>query len=267
MRNVSKLLLVLSLIAFAAFISCSNGTDSNKTEGDPEDPNFQMAQGFIEGFVDSTFNAARYGTSYLTFDGNGPLNVTEDTMYVVFDEMTCWWEIYVSYSDTTGLSYTFIDSVKFQDASGCQQFPDTATTTEIEYRAYADAGLIADSISMTAILSQNMLITGIQGDYVVVNTSGSEDLDMTYGQADYAVDFDGTVIDLTFLRDDVVEGVQAYPLSGTMFLSMTVSTVWPNGSSNMSWTADITFYEDHYHVYAVSGDNYWEWDVYYQQPL
>ena len=267
MRKASKLLLVLSLLAFAAFISCSNGTDSNKTEGDPEDPNFQMAQGLVESYVDSTFNAARYGTSYLTFDGSGPLNAVEDTINIVFDDMTCWWEVYVAYSDTNGLSYTFTDSVKFQDASGCQQFPDTATTTEIEFRAHADGGLIADSVTMNAVLMHNMLITGIQADYVVINTSGSEDLNMTYGQVLYNVDYDGTVNDLTFLRDDLVEGVQAYPLSGTMFLTLSVSTVWPNGSSNINWTANVTFYEDHYHVHLESGDNYWEWDVYYQQPL
>lgn len=266
MRNVSKLLMVLTLVASVVLLACSKSTDNDRTEGDPNDQDFQMAQGLLEGLVDSTLSAAMAGAGYLNFDGSGPLRVTEDTAYVVFDEATCWWEVYISYSDTTGFSYIFVDSVKFQDSEGCQQFPDSNTTNEIEYRAYADVGIIADSGSISAVLNENMLITGIQGDYVVINSSATGDMDMIYGQVSYAVDYSGTVVDLRFLRDDLVGGGQAYPLSGVMMIGMSVNTVGPNGSYSVSWTADITFYEDHYHVYAVSGDNYWEWDVYYPQP-
>ena len=41
------------------FVTCSdNSTENNLTEGDPQDPNFQMAQSVTEGIVDSLFRLA-----------------------------------------------------------------------------------------------------------------------------------------------------------------------------------------------------------------
>ena len=267
MKKGAKLLILLLLGVFVAFIACSdNSTDSDLTEGDPDDPNFLMAQGLVEGFVDSTFNSMMFASEYLYFEGNGPLQATSDSMHIIFDSETCWWEIYISYDDTTGFGFTFIDSVKFQDVAGCQQFPDSTTTTQIEYRAYADVFASADSGSIDAALSESMLMTGIQSDLVVINASGSADIGMDYGQISYIIAYDGTVIDITFYRDDLMGDGEAYPISGSMALAMNVDTTTPNGSASISWTMDITFYEDHYHVRAESGDNYWEWDVYYAGP-
>lgn len=268
MKRGLKLFGLILIGAMLAFIACSdNSTDSDLTEGDPEDPNFLMAQGLVEGFVDSTFSYMMFASEYLYFEGGGLWQATNDSMHAIFDAETCWWELYVSYDDTTGFGFTLIDSVKFQDVAGCQQFPDSTTTTQIEYRAYADVFASADSGSIDATLIESLLMTGIQSDLVVINSSGSADIGMNYGQISYIVAYEAAVTDVTFYRDDLMGDGEVYPVSGSMALAMSVDTTTPNGSASISWTADITFYEDHYHVRAESGDNYWEWDVYYTGPV
>ena len=54
---MKKGLLLLSMVfigALLAFIACSdNSTDSDLTEGNPDDPNFVQAQGLAEAYVDT----------------------------------------------------------------------------------------------------------------------------------------------------------------------------------------------------------------------
>ncbi len=267
MKKGVKLLILLLLGTFVTFIACSdNSTDSDLTEGDPDDPDFIQAKGLADAYVDTLFSSFEMVFGYMSFDGSEPLSAVGDSLNINYDLETCWWEIYASYDDTTGFGFTFVDSVKFQDVAGCQQFPDSTTTTQIEYRAYANIFASADSGSIDAVLIESMLMTGIQSDLVVINASGSADIGMDYGQISYDIDYDGTVTDLRFIRDDLIGDNEAYPLSGSMALAMNVDTTTPNGSASVSWTMDITFYEDYYHVRAESGDNYWEWDVYYTGP-
>lgn len=261
--------LFLSMIlvgAFLAFTACSdNSTDSDLTEGNPDDPNFVQAQGLAEAYVDTLFESFEIVFGYMTFQGEGPLNTVGDSLNINYDQETCWWEIYAS-SDSTGFSFVFVDSVRFNDATGCQMFPDSLTTTQIEYRAYIDLSVSADSGSIIVDSEENALVTGIQSDFVVLNASNSTYMDMDLGFLVMTVDYDGTITDLTFSRADLDGEAEVYPLSGAASVAMAIAGSSVEGSGVQSWTVDITFYEDYYHARAESGDNYWEWDVYYEDP-
>lgn len=266
--------LFLSMIlvgAFLAFTACSdNATDSDLTEGNPDDPNFVQAQGLAEAYVDTLFESFEMAFGYMTFQGDGPLNTVGDSLNINYDEETCWWQIYISSdisTDSIDYSLIFIDSVRFNNETGCQILPDSLTTTQIEYRAYLDLSVIADSGSIIVDSYQNALLTGIQSDFVVLNASNSTYMDMDLGFLAFTVDYDGTITDLTFNHADLEGEAEVYPLSGSASVAMAIVGSSHDGSGAQSWTVDITFYEDHYSARAESGDNYWEWDVYYEDPV
>ncbi len=271
---MKKGILLLSMVligAFLAFIACSdNATDSDLTEGNPDDPNFVQAQGLAEAYVDTLFESFDIVFGYMSFEGDGPLKTTGDSLNINYDQETCWWQIYISSdisTDTTDYSLIFIDSVRFSDETACQMFPDSLTTTQIEYRAYLDLSVIADSGSIIVDSYQNALVTGIQSDLVVLNASNSTYMDMDLGFLALTVDYDGTITDLTFNHADLEGEAEVHPLSGSASVAMAIEGSTNEGSGAQSWSVDVTFYEDHYHARAESGHNYWEWDVYYEDPV
>ena len=267
MKKGFLLLSIVLIGAFLAFIACSdNATDSDLTEGNPDDLNFIQAQGLAEAYVDTLFESFEIVFGYMTFEGEGPLNTVGDSLNINYDQETCWWQIYIS-SDSTDYSLVFVDSVRFNDATECQMFPDSLTTTQIEYRAYLDLSIIADSGSIIVDSDQNALLTGIQSDLVVLDASNSTYMDMDLGFLAFTVDYDGIITDLTFSRADLEGEAEVYPLSGSASVAMAIAGSSHDGSGAQSWTVDITFYEDHYSARAESGDNYWEWDVYYEDPV
>ena len=266
MKKGVKLLILLLLGTFVTFVACSdNSTDSNLTEGDPDDPNFIQAKSLAEAYVDTLFGSFEMVFGYMSFDGSGPLSAVGDSFNINYDQETCWWEIYAGF-DSTGFSFVFVDSVRFDDGTGCQMLPDSLTTTQIEYRAYLDLSAYADSGSLIVDAEENALVTGLQSDIVVLNASNSTFMDMDIGFLAMTVDYDGTITDLTFSRADLEGEAEVYPLSGSAAVAMTIEGSTDEGSGSGSWTVDVTFYEDHYHARAESGDNYWEWDVYYTGP-
>ncbi len=268
MKKKSYLSVFATLLAFAAIMACGDSaTDTTKTEGDPNDPNYVQARAMTEGYVDSLFYVYNEASAYITFDGQSPQSTAADSSSVIFDPETCWWEVYAS-SDSTGYSFLLIDSVKFEDASGCQMFPDSTTTTSIEYRLTLSLDVVEDSGYVDMTFDQGVLITGIQSEQVTLNSSGAADfglgLVLDQGTLDFDYAYDGNVTDLVFNRDEIMADTVAHPISGAMDLSATMDIGSPNGAAHSTWLMHVTFFVDHYHVYAESGDNYWEWDVYYE---
>lgn len=258
------------LFAFMALLACSdNATNETvKTEGDPNDPSYQQARTVTEAYVDSLFDTYDVAKSFITFDGSGPLSVTGDTLSINFDSETCWWEIYIG-ADSTNFSMVLIDSVKFQDAAGCQMFPDSTTTTSIEYRLNLALNAEGDSGYINIAFDQSVLLAGIQSEQVVLNSNGGMEFGMGFiigeGWVDLGYTQNGEVRDLVFNRDELMSDSTAHPLSGEMDLDVSMDANSQTGAVASSWSMSITFYPEYYHVYSESGDNYWEWDVYYDQ--
>ncbi len=263
---MSKFLRIFGALAVAfifAICACSdNATDTPLTEGDPNDPNYQSAQEMTNLYIDSLFDISGATFNFLNFDGSAPMNATADSLAIVFDQQSCWWSIYVSFDSTSG-SMLMIDSLKFQDVDGCQQFPDSATTTEIENRAFFDLTVVADSGSMAISARENVLLQGIQGDTVVINATSDRYLDLAMGLFDITYDYDGVLSDLAFLTADLQSREAPKPISGSLNLNLIMYGTTQEGSMSVNWSITVTFYPEGYHARAEAGENYWEWDVTY----
>ena len=260
----SKLFALLAAALAMAFLlaACSDKNENQLTEGDPEDPNFQSARMITNGIIDSLFLEAEMASDFINFDGTEPMNTTEDSLLITFDEATCWWAIYLS-TDTTNVSLLFIDSVKFHDADGCQQFPDSLTTTEIEYRAFLDINVVSDSGSLIASASDHLLLEGIQEDTCVINAGVARNLDLAVNLTELSYDYDGALDDIRFLTPELMYEENPRPVAGTMILSLTIYGSSQQGSVSHHWIVTVTFGPTGYHARAESGENYWEWDVTY----
>ncbi len=256
-------LLVFMLALSVAYLGCSDkATEPELTEGDYQDPNYQVARMITESIVDSLFLEADAASDFIGFDGSAPMSPAAESLLITFDELTCWWHIYLG-ADTTNASMIFIDSVKFQDAEGCQMFPDSLTTTCIEYRAYLDINLISDSLTIAASANENLLLEGIQEDTCVINATAVSNLELASTLYDIAYDYNGALDDIKFLTLELMYEENPRPVAGTMILNLTIYGANQQGSGSWNWTIIITFNEGGYHARAESGENYWEWDVTY----
>jgi len=262
---MKKLLLLFGIISLGAVFliaGCSDSaTESDLTEGDPEDPNFQTARAITDDIVDTLFMAADAASDFIGFDGSAPMQAC-DSLLITFDEETCWWHIYLG-ADSTNASLIFVDSVKFQDAEECQQFPDSLTTTSIEYRAYLDINVVNDSGTFIATANENLLLEGIQEDTCVLNATSASNLELASSLYEIAYDYSGALEDIKFLTLELMYEEDPRPVSGSLALNLTIYGSSQQGSMAFNWSITITFNETGYHARAVSGENYWEWDVTY----
>jgi hypothetical protein len=102
----SRLFLILAIIlaASVSFIACSdNSTEPELTEGDYDDPNYQTARLITDSVVDTVIMEADAASDFIGFDGSEPMRTAGDSLLIAFDELTCWWHLYLS-ADTTNSS-------------------------------------------------------------------------------------------------------------------------------------------------------------------
>jgi hypothetical protein len=196
----------------------------------------------------------------MDYDFQGPLAATSDSTSIIYHESSGWWAIYFHHDDSTSFDVTYTDSVRFTGPDGYQQFPDSASTEGIEYRAHLSSGLVGDSATLSGDYRQNLAITGLQADQVVFTGLSSADMILQNPQSDYSQDIDASLTGVTFNRSDleIVDG--PYPVTGGLTFSMLLNADTPQGSASLDWDVNVTFFIDHYHVRFESGDNYWEWD-------
>ena len=262
MKKLLLLFGIISLCAVFMIAGCSdNATESDLTEGDYEDPNYQTARMITESIVDTLFLEADAASNFINFDGSAPMQAC-DSLLITFDEETCWWHIYLG-ADTTNASLIFVDSLKFQDAEGCQMFPDSLSTTSIEYRAYLDIELVNDSAIIVANANENLLLEGIQEDTCVLNATAASNLELASSLYEIAYDYSGALDDIKFLTQELMYEEDPRPVSGTLALNLIIYGSSQQGSMAFNWSIIITFNETGYHARAESGENYWEWDVSY----
>ncbi|UCE66569.1 MAG: hypothetical protein JSU85_00720 [Candidatus Zixiibacteriota bacterium] len=261
-KRIFFLFLIVLGIALV-FSACSdNATESELTEGDYDDLNYETARATADSIVVAFFQEADEASDFIGFDGSAPMSPAAESLLITFDELSCWWHIYVG-ADTTNGSLIFVDSVKFQDAEGCQMFPDSLTTTSIEYRAYLDINVVSDTGSLVATANENLLLEGIQEDTCVINATAESNAEVALGLYEAAYDYSGALDDIKFLTEELMYEEEPRPVSGTLALNLTIYGSSQQGSITFNWSIIITFNETGYHARAESGENYWEWDVTY----
>jgi hypothetical protein len=262
MKKASLLIPVAALSVIMLLGACSSDKNTNpaKTPGSENDVDYQTAQALAREIVDSLPIFAVDGYSYMNFDSIEYPKILSDTGYVDFDSTTKWWVFYFHH-DSTYSNLTAMDSVRFEEGDSCTIFPDSLHTTGIDYRGTLELSVGSDTVNVGADLGNRLHITGIQAEQIIFNGLATGDLSWQLGlNRSIQCTYSGTETNVTFNRFDLENGPNPHPVDGSISMSMAVNQVAPQGSSQVSWTLDITFYMDHYHIHFESGDNYWDWD-------
>lgn len=257
--SVGVILLGLLLITS----TCSDkSTGNDRTEGDYQDESFLQAQSLVVGFTDSLLTEINVAFWHIIMDDHEPGPLAADSASATYDPETCWWELYTDgiRGDT---SFIQIDSLKFIDESGCQQYPDIGTITQFDYRTFGDI-FISDgqeTIHATGFLSA--AISGFQSDFVIVDCEAALQASVSYDFVGTDLDYDAENTDLNYVRDDLYSGDPVYPVSGGLPLTIKITNHSWEGSPATYWYFSITFSENGYNVHAESGDYFWNWGVLY----
>ncbi len=259
MRKALILILAATMCSILVFGSCSSDKKT-PTEGSPNDQSYLEAQAFARGFVDSLSVYTLEGFSYMNFDGTRALKFMSDSSSLNFDGSTFWWVIYASH-DTTGISITARDSVRFEEGDHYTMLPDSLLTTGIDCRTSLVLNMQGDSTILAADIGRTFHATGIQSPQVVFNGSDAADISGSFGSVESILySYSASETDVTFNRVDLDESPRPHPIAGAIAMALTIHAVSPEGTINANWTIDITFFMDHYHIHFVSGDNFWDWD-------
>jgi hypothetical protein len=149
-----------------------------------------------------------------------------------------------------------MDSVRFEEGDSCTMFPDSLSTTGIDYRGAFSVSLGSDTLYLDADFVNHLHITGIQSEQVFFN--GLSTADIAFPTAEFS--YSASDNNVTFNRVDLEMEPHPHPVDGSISMALMVHAVTPQGSAEVNWTIDITFYMDHYHVHFESGNNYWDWD-------
>jgi len=259
----TAILIFLLLFSLTVISSCGKKSTSSEgeiTAGDPDSPEFSQTREMVDDAVGEALGQFRIGLGFT--DGLQPpvlpkLQAPNDTTYE-WGYQNGWWWCYIEYSDSA-YEITLSDSVQFRTGEEVQTGPDS-TTTEMEFRLHAE---ITYEIC-TFTLGYEVIYSGLNGDTITVDGEGDYDFTGSYSGQDFHYRFNETLDGVTFpVAGDYEE---AYPTSG----SVTVAVVenFTNLSNNdpqgeTSWSVQLTFYSDHYHVRAQQGSTVYEYDETY----
>jgi hypothetical protein len=259
----TAILIFLLLFSLTVISSCGKKSTSSEEEitaGDPDSPEFSQTREMVDGAIGEALGQFRIGLGFT--DGLQPpvlpkLQAPNDTTYQ-WAYQNGWWWCYIEYSDSA-YAITLSDSVQFRVGEEIQIAPDS-TTTEMEFRLHAE---ISHEICLFT-LGYEVIYSGLNGDTITVDGEGDYDFTGSYSGQDFYYRFNETLDGVTFpVASDYEE---AYPTSG----SLTVAVVenFTNLTNNdlqgeTSWSIQLTFYLDHYHVRAQQGSTVYEYDENY----
>lgn len=245
--------------------TCSDkSTLSYTTEGDYQDGSFVQVRGLITEFTDSLLVEMNVAFGHLNMDRYGPPVLLADSVSVTYDPETCWWELYVD-ADAGDTSFVYVDSLRFMDDSGCQQYP-VSTITQYDYRTFADL-LISNGQETSHVRgSGQFAMSGFQSDYIVVDYDAVLQTSMSFDFEGLDVDYEAADGDLEYVQDSLYSSGADFPVSGRIPVTMELKSFSRDSSLTRYWSFIITFNEEYYSVYAESGGYYWGWEVYYARP-
>ncbi|MEE9554908.1 MAG: hypothetical protein V3W18_11475, partial [candidate division Zixibacteria bacterium] len=160
-------------------------------------------------------------------------------------------------------SFIYIDSLKFINDSGCQQYPDINTITQFDYRTFENLFVSSGPVVLQVTGYQSSVITGFQSNLVIVEGDAALQWSLSYDFGGSDLDYDAEFFDLNYVRNDLYSGDPVYPVSGRLSLTMIITDYSWDGSPTTYWYFTIIFNEDDYHIHVESGDYFWNWNVLY----
>lgn len=260
-----KRTVLLGIMACGLFIFSGCSDDSTgMREGDPDDEAYLAAQANLDSSItEFNIDLIEAVDSLFTFNGNYKF-CAPDTIYY---DSTEGWHIrrWVWYMDDF-LLISVIDSFRFRDINGDYQRCRDENTNEFERRLKKQISYSTGTNDGTAWEKErirNMYWVGLTDSLTTLNGdiyryyNGSS----AYRNFEHAVE--GEFQDVVFQTFDIMDGRPTYPIDGIFEGSFSTDKQLPDRAVHIEGEFTVTFYFDHYHVHLVSGDNYWDWDVYH----
>ncbi|NLI14876.1 MAG: hypothetical protein GX409_01175 [candidate division Zixibacteria bacterium] len=253
-----SILMWLILISALFYIAGCSEDSTKSTAGDENDARFLLAKADIDSSIqefnmDDNDGSDWFGDILLTLNDS----VTFDT--------TTFWHIY-SVSRQGGFqSWTRIDSFRFSEASGIYQQSPNSLTDIFEHRLHRAYSFdnTSGGVAWEKAHHRNVKFDGFM-DSIMVSTGSIE---RTYeGQASnitFSHVMSATNDSVKFRTDDFLNGLPTHPISGRFYGTTDHNRQSNSNIIHITATFTVTFYEDHYHVHLISGNNFWDWDCYY----
>lgn len=257
---MKKLTLIFGMMFLAIVLgfNCSDNESTGMNEGDSEDDAFVAAKANVD-------------TSITEFDED----MIEAVDSIVLDIVN-WGP--TDYDTTSGWHYRFrtfennhwyrsvADSFRFTDTGGEYQYHPDSMTNQFERRMKKnhtyDSG-IENGPAWDKTRNRNMNWVGLAGSITTLNG----DVYRHYWGQNFRRTFEHTMSctfeDVLFETEDVLDHRPTHPFDGILEGNLVTDKQLPNRDVHIEAEFTVTFYPDHYHVHLVSGDSYWDWDVYY----
>jgi hypothetical protein len=269
MKNITCLAVLTLAAVLVVFSGCSdNSTEPESNLTDAERDSIALAmQGSVDLMVAAIFyQMSGSGSEYLGGGLGGLLRPTDDTTY---NPASYWWVL--QFEDSTTFQsgdnvYTQItsqiDSVRFSNQSGHQQFPD-GTTNGLELRTYGDENLVSASYSWD--LAYRML-----SEYAINEDTAIIDCDYDYiynyvmGEFSMGYLYDCTCTDVKFIENEYEE-YESHPIDGALSMSLGYAAEggYPGDgefpATDLEFAIDMTFTETGYSATMVFDGVTYNW--------
>jgi len=256
------LIIALAVLALSMIIGCSDDS-TGMTEGDVNDDAFLAGKANIDTSM-TEFNGDMIEAVDSLF-GGGLAKITEPDS-VDYDSSEGW-HIRSWMRENDFISHSVVDSFRFTDTEGNYQRWRNENTDEFERRMKRNFSYDPGGEGFTTwnkIRNRNMHWEGLTDSQVTLNG----DIYRYYYAENTNRLFEHTIQgdfeEVMFETEDVLDGRPTRAIDGQFIGTFETFKVLPNREVYFEGEFTVTFYPDHYHVHLVSGDNYWDWDVYYE---
>ena len=254
--------LLLAIAAGLMIAGCSDkSTNNNISEGSYTDENYLLAKEDADSsMAEMTVDNEEVGD---WVDWNPGLALVDSVSY----DSTSGWHVRARTFENDYMTHAVVDSFRMTDLDSQYQFRRDSTTNIFERRLKKSFEKTARPESLgyywTKTRERNTHWEGLADS--VTNLNGDFNRHWAGENAFRAFDrvVEGTATDIQFYTADIRDGRPTYPFDGTFNGSMTLDVVTAQRTKHIEATLVVTYFPDHYHARLESGDNFWEWDHYY----
>lgn len=259
----SAVLWGLGLVILAA--ACDKKSiDNNLTEGNYESEEFLLAKQDADSTVIEMNADDQEVGDWLVW--NPGLLASPNVDSVIYDSTGGWHLRSHTFQDEY-IEIAVVDSFRLTDLNHEYQFRRDSTTNEFERRLTKSFTLDIRPESLgTYWVKQRSRNTHWVGLADSVTTLNGAFRRYWNGQSEYRSferEVTGEFTDTQVYTADLLDGRPIYPFAGSFFGQLTMDVERPNRQVHIEGTLEVTFYPDHYHARLVRGENWWEWDHYY----
>jgi len=234
------------------------------TEGDYTDINYQLAREDADSIVVDMNVDNGEVSDWMGWNGGMPRPEVDSVVY----DSTSGWHIRSREIINDYLTFSVVDSFRLADIDGAYQRHRDSLTNTFERRLKKDFELSGGQNDPGTIWTRdrqrNALWDGLADTVVTLNADFNRYWSGTNEYRNFSREVSGVLTDIQFYTGDLFDGRPTHPFAGALTAEMTHDVVRPNGQFHLEGNLTITFYPDHYHARLERGDNWWEWDHYYE---